>query len=63
MMKEDSLVPVQLTFFMKAEEKKKKVSLRTENWLHAGIVVKVITKRLGEKYFKKKGVIKEVIDK
>ncbi|CAK8688910.1 DNA/RNA-binding protein KIN17-like [Clavelina lepadiformis] len=48
---------------MAAEEKKKKVSLRTENWLHAGIVVKVITKRLGEKYFKKKGVIKEVIDK
>ena len=45
------------------EEAKKKVSSRTENWLTEGIVIKVITNRLGQKYHKKKGVVKEVVDK
>ena len=31
---------------------------RKDYWLHEGIVVKAITKKLGEKYYKKKGVIK-----
>ncbi|XP_033648109.1 DNA/RNA-binding protein KIN17-like [Asterias rubens] len=45
------------------EERKKKAKVtRTENWLTEGIVVKVTTKRLGEKYHKKKGVIMEVRD-
>lgn len=43
------------------EEKKKKKqqqqSVRTDNWLQPNIVVKVVTKRLGEKYHKKKAVI------
>ncbi|KAK2882917.1 DNA/RNA-binding protein KIN17 [Channa argus] len=47
------------------EEKKKKMkqSIRTDHWLQPNIVVKVITKRLGEKYHKKKAVITEVRDK
>ncbi|XP_040002822.1 DNA/RNA-binding protein KIN17 isoform X2 [Xiphias gladius] len=45
------------------EEKKKKQSVRTDYWLQPNIVVKVITKRLGEKYHKKKAVITEVRDK
>eukprot|EP00064_Thunnus_orientalis_P012885 superscaffoldBa00002028_g12921 len=48
------------------EEKKKQQqqqSIRTDNWLQPNIVVKVITKRLGEKYHKKKAVIMEVRDK
>lgn len=39
------------------EKKKKKQSARTDYWLQPNIVVKVITKRLGEKYHKKKAVI------
>ncbi|MEQ2232811.1 hypothetical protein ILYODFUR_015313, partial [Ilyodon furcidens] len=49
------------------EEKKKKKQLsstvRTDYWLQPSIVVKVITKKLGEKYHKKKAVVMEVRDK
>ncbi|MBN3271728.1 KIN17 protein, partial [Polyodon spathula] len=41
------------------EEQKKKTS-RTDYWLHPNIVVKVLTKRLGDNYYKKKGLIKDV---
>lgn len=44
-------------------EEQKKKSVRSDNWIQANIVVKVITKRLGEKYYKKKAVIREVQDK
>ncbi|KAK2892634.1 hypothetical protein QQF64_035610 [Cirrhinus molitorella] len=47
---------------MEMEQQKKK-SVRSENWIQANIVVKVITKKLGEKYYKKKAVIREVQDK
>ena len=40
------------------EEQKKEKMNRRENWLHAGIVVKVVTKKLGEKYYKKKAVVR-----
>uniref|UniRef100_A0A8C9WGX1 DNA/RNA-binding protein KIN17 n=1 Tax=Scleropages formosus TaxID=113540 RepID=A0A8C9WGX1_SCLFO len=43
--------------------KEKKKSVRTDNWLQPDIVVKVITNQLGEKYYKKKGVVKRVQDK
>lgn len=39
------------------EERKKKQSVRTDHWLQPNIVVKVVTKRLGEKYHKKKAVV------
>lgn len=45
------------------EEIKKEKKNRKDYWLFPGILVKVITKKLGDKYYKKKGVIKEVIDK
>ncbi|KAK1166966.1 DNA/RNA-binding protein KIN17-like [Acipenser oxyrinchus oxyrinchus] len=44
------------------EEQKKKTS-RTDYWLHPNIVVKVLTKRLGDNYYKKKGLIKDVQEK
>ncbi|XP_017349729.1 DNA/RNA-binding protein KIN17 [Ictalurus punctatus] len=44
-------------------EEKKKKSVRSDNWIQPDIVVKVITKRLGDKYYKKKAVIREVQDK
>lgn len=47
---------------MEIEEEKKR-NARTDSWLQPGIIVKIITKKLGEKYHKKKGVVKEVIDR
>ncbi|XP_034292540.1 DNA/RNA-binding protein KIN17 [Pantherophis guttatus] len=44
-------------------EEEKKKSARMDYWLQPEIVVKIITKKLGEKYYKKKAVVKEVIDK
>ncbi|XP_029017490.1 DNA/RNA-binding protein KIN17 isoform X2 [Betta splendens] len=44
-------------------EDKKKQSVRTDYWLQPNIVVKVVTKRLGERYHKKKAVVMEVRDK
>uniref|UniRef100_A0A3Q3IBM2 DNA/RNA-binding protein KIN17 n=1 Tax=Monopterus albus TaxID=43700 RepID=A0A3Q3IBM2_MONAL len=49
---------------MEMEEKKKQQQqVKTDHWLQPNIVVKVITKRLGEKYHKKKAIITEVRDK
>ncbi|XP_047111489.1 DNA/RNA-binding protein KIN17 [Schistocerca piceifrons] len=45
------------------EEAKKEKLNRKDYWLTKDIVVKIITKSLGDKYYKKKGVIVEVIDK
>ena len=36
--------------------------LKVRSWLRKGLVVKVVTKSLGDKYYKKKGWVKEVID-
>lgn len=47
---------------MEMEEQKKK-SVRSDNWLRPDIVVKVVTKRLGDKYHKKKAVIREMQNK
>jgi DNA/RNA-binding protein KIN17 len=50
------------------EEGKKRKKLEEEKapkarcWLRKGIVVKVVTKSLGDKYYKKKGYVKDVID-
>eukprot|EP00794_Sanderia_malayensis_P006100 gene6100-6804_t len=44
------------------EEQKSKLKKveKKDNWINVGLIVKVITKKLGEKYYKKKGEIKEV---
>lgn len=48
---------------MEMEEKKKKKQLsRTDYWLQPDIVVKIVTKKLGEKYHKRKAVVMEVQD-
>uniref|UniRef100_A0A8C5UVY7 DNA/RNA-binding protein KIN17 n=1 Tax=Microcebus murinus TaxID=30608 RepID=A0A8C5UVY7_MICMU len=47
---------------MEIEEEKKRTA-RTDYWLQPEIIVKIITKKLGDKYHKKKGIVKEVIDK
>uniref|UniRef100_A0A7N4PB88 DNA/RNA-binding protein KIN17 n=1 Tax=Sarcophilus harrisii TaxID=9305 RepID=A0A7N4PB88_SARHA len=44
-----------------SKEKKKKKSALDE--IMEDIIVKIITKKLGEKYHKKKGIVQEVIDK
>lgn len=44
------------------EEKMKAKKCRKDNWLVEGIVVKIVTKKLGEKYYKSKGLVKKVID-
>ncbi|XP_072233541.1 DNA/RNA-binding protein KIN17 [Leuresthes tenuis] len=48
---------------MEEKKKKKQQSVRTDYWLQPNIVVKVVTKRLGEKYHKKKAVIMETRDR
>lgn len=45
------------------EETKKERRNRKDYWLVEGIVVKVVAKSLGDKYYKKKGVVTEVPDK
>ncbi|KAJ1520762.1 hypothetical protein ONE63_003857 [Megalurothrips usitatus] len=48
---------------IKEEENRKENAHRKPNWLTENIVVKVVTKTLGEKYYKQKGVIVTVQDK
>ncbi|XP_046389516.1 DNA/RNA-binding protein KIN17 isoform X2 [Ischnura elegans] len=48
---------------MLEEESKKERANRKDYWLAEGIVVKVITKTLGDKYYKKKGFISELLGK
>merc|ERR1739838_150642 len=51
---------------MEQEKKRKKVPEKSDDkdrsWLRKSIVVKVVTTSLGDKYYKKKGWVKEVID-
>lgn len=49
---------------MKEEEKVKERVNRKDYWLCEGIIVKVMSKKLADKgYYKKKGVVKKVLDK
>lgn len=45
------------------EESKKEKSNRKDYWITEGIVVKIMTKSLGDEFYKQKGVIREVKDK
>ncbi|XP_074649981.1 DNA/RNA-binding protein KIN17-like [Tubulanus polymorphus] len=44
------------------EENMKEKRNRKDFWLHEGIVVKIVAKKLGEKFYKRKGVIQKVED-
>lgn len=48
---------------IKEEENKKEKINRKDFWLTEGIVVKVTANSLGDKYYKRKGVVCELIDK
>ncbi|XP_035919858.1 DNA/RNA-binding protein KIN17 [Anopheles stephensi] len=48
---------------IREEEQKKEKSNRKDYWLAEGIVVKLVTRSLGDKYYKEKGVVVEVIEK
>lgn len=43
---------------MQFEEKKKEKINRKDYWLIEGIVVKIVIKKFGEKFYKKKVVVK-----
>jgi DNA/RNA-binding protein KIN17 len=45
------------------QERMKEKKFKQDYWLIEGITVKVITKALGDKYYKEKGVVLQVIDK
>lgn len=47
---------------MEEQEKAKERLNRKDYWLTPGLVVKIISKQLGEKYYKKKGVVQEMKD-
>ncbi|WKY02923.1 hypothetical protein Q1695_016320 [Nippostrongylus brasiliensis] len=44
------------------QERFKEKKNRKDHWLHEGIVVKITTKKLGDHYYKAKGVVKSLID-
>ncbi|XP_072309850.1 DNA/RNA-binding protein KIN17 [Eucyclogobius newberryi] len=48
---------------MEERRRPKREPLKTDYWLQPNIIVKVVTKRLGERYHKKKAVVVEVNDK
>lgn len=48
---------------IKIEEKKKERANRKDYWLHPNIVVKFISNSMGERFYKQKAVVQEVIDK
>lgn len=48
---------------MRSEETRKERNNRKDYWLAEGIVVKLITKSLGDKYYKQKAVVVEVIER
>ena len=55
--------PSALDDIMREQEASKEKVSRKDYWLTENIVVKVVTKSLGDKYYKKKGYVKQVIGK
>ncbi|VDM98741.1 unnamed protein product [Thelazia callipaeda] len=47
---------------MEMEEQRKEKQNRKDNWLHEKIIVKVMTKKFGNDFYKAKGVIRQVVD-
>lgn len=61
--KEETRKRSALDDIMKMEETKKEKINRKDYWMAEGIVVKIVTRSLGERFYKQKGVVLEVIDK
>lgn len=45
---------------MEMQEQEKMKASRKSNWIAKGLIVKVVTKKLGDKYYKKKGTVKDI---
>lgn len=43
---------------LQMEEQMKLKKTRRDYWLQKGIIVKLITKKLGDRYYNKKGIVK-----
>ena len=57
--------PSALEEIMLKEKEAKKLNKKSEQedpWLRKNIMVKIVSKSLGEKYYKQKGFVKEIID-
>lgn len=61
--KSSAAPPSALDEIMRAEETRKERANRKDYWLAEGIVVKLLTKSLGDKYYKQKAVVVEVIER
>ncbi|XP_013183148.1 DNA/RNA-binding protein KIN17 [Amyelois transitella] len=48
---------------MMMEEKAKEKANRKDYWLTDGIIVKIVTKSLGDNFYKRKGIVEKVIEK
>ncbi|KAI5632958.1 domain of kin17 curved DNA-binding protein domain-containing protein [Phthorimaea operculella] len=48
---------------MLEEERKKERNNRKDYWLTENIIVKIVTKSLGDQFYKRKGVVEKVVDK
>ncbi|XP_023944910.2 DNA/RNA-binding protein KIN17 [Bicyclus anynana] len=48
---------------MLTQEREKEKANRKDYWLMEGIIVKIVTKSLGDKFYKRKAVVEKVIDK
>ncbi|CAH2100659.1 unnamed protein product [Euphydryas editha] len=48
---------------MAMQEREKEKNNRKDYWLTEGIVVKIVTKSLGDKFYKRKAVVEKVVDK
>ncbi|XP_034837917.1 DNA/RNA-binding protein KIN17 [Maniola hyperantus] len=48
---------------MATQEREKEKANRKDYWLTEGIVVKIVTKSLGDKFYKRKAVVERVVDK
>lgn len=45
------------------EERFKERKNRKDYWLHSGIIVKIVSRKAGDKFYKQKGEVTKVIDK
>lgn len=55
--------PTALDEIMAMQEREKEKANRKDYWLTENIIVKIVTKSLGEKFYKRKAIVEKVIDK
>ncbi|CAG9574948.1 unnamed protein product [Danaus chrysippus] len=60
---EEKVKQTALDEIIEMQEREKERHNRKDHWLDEGIIVKIVTKSLGDKYYKRKGTIIKVVDK